>query len=202
MPLANNPYKGKFITFEGVDGAGKSSLIKLTSEFLVSMNIDVHTAFTPSNDVRNMEYWKEYSSPETNRSNFDPFGLDMIAFADRLLWQNRYLEPTLSKGVWVLCDRYLLNSLVYNQHKIFIDLLPYALGPNLGFVVTADITLVNQRIQKRGERENKDDISEKSMLNDRYILLGKKNEYVLVDTSNKSIEQSFDEILPQLCNLL
>jgi len=81
MPLKRNKALGKFIVFEGMDGVGKTTLVDLTYEFLKSQNVSVVKTFTPTNEIRNLPYWQEYADATTNRSDFDPFGLDMIAFA-------------------------------------------------------------------------------------------------------------------------
>lgn len=202
MPLQKNIFSGKFITFEGIDGVGKTSLLNLSAEFLNSNNINVVKTITPTIEIRNLSYWKEYANAETDRTNFDAFGLDMIAFADRLVWQNRFLEPTLSKEIWVLCDRHILNCMVYNQHDIFLQLLKYVIKPDLGIVVNAKLEVVSERIKKRGEREHPECTSEKEKMAKRYLEMAKKNDYLLIDTTKETPEENFEEIAKYLSGLI
>ena len=202
MPMCEHEYQGKFITFDGIDGSGKSTLLNMVFDYLTFNKIKCFKTFTPCKEIRELSYWKEYADPKTDRSNFDPFGLDMIAFADRMIFQNRILEPLLASSVFVLCDRYILNSLVYNQHEIFLKLLPNIIKPDLGIVVTTDIVTVNSRIAQRGEVENKDDIEEKRIISDRYIELAKSNQYFVVDTSNCLPDESFEKIRPLVDKLI
>ena len=202
MNLYNNPFPGKFISFEGVDGVGKTTLLDLTASFLRKKGIKVETTYTPSAEIRNLSYWKAYGDANSDRSDFDPFGLDLVAFGDRLVWQNRFLIPLLQQGTWVLCDRHILNSLVYNQHACFLNLLNYVLKPDLGFVITVDIGTSVSRVRKRGEVETNEMIMEKQIMSERYLLMAKKYNYIIVDTTQNTPDQSFETIEKSLDMLI
>jgi len=198
--LRRHKFNGKFIVFEGIDGSGKSTLLERLFEYLSEHGVECIKTYTPTKEIRELSYWKEYAQAGTDRTYFDPFGLDMIAFADRMVWQNRFLEPNLEKGNVVLCDRHILNSLVYNQDNIFVQLLPRIIRPDLGFVTYTDLNIANERINQRGETENIEDIKEKKIIAERYFKLAIKNDYIVVDT-NHSINKSFITIVEHINRL-
>ncbi|MGI6316035.1 MAG: dTMP kinase [Christensenellales bacterium] len=103
--------KGKFITFEGVDGAGKTTQISLFSNWLLEQGEDVLLTREPGGD----------KPAEAIRSVIlDPAYDDMDALTEAYLYAaarcqhvRRVLRPAIESGRTVICDRYLDSSLAY-----------------------------------------------------------------------------------------
>jgi dTMP kinase len=103
--LINNPYPGKLIVVEGIDGSGKSTQIDLLHKWLQSRGYSV--------------YFSEWNSSELVKSTtrlakkermFTPTTFSLLQatdFADR--WENRIL-PLLKAGTIVLADRYAFTA--------------------------------------------------------------------------------------------
>jgi dTMP kinase len=95
---------GKFITFEGIEGSGKSLQMKMLGDFLVSRNIPFVTTREPGGTP----FGKEVRAVllEEQGARRVPEAELLLYLADRVQDLRELIEPSLQKGVHVLCDRY------------------------------------------------------------------------------------------------
>ncbi len=103
--------KGYFITFEGTDGSGKTSVIKEVEKHFKNKGYDVLVTREPggiriSEKIRDILLGKEY--PE-----MDPRTEALLFAAYRRQHLIEKIKPALEAGMLVLCDRYVDSSLVY-----------------------------------------------------------------------------------------
>ena len=102
--------KGKFITLEGVDGAGKSTHIPLIAELIASRGSEVVVTREPGGTALGEQLrallLHESMHPETET---------LIMFAARREHIERVIAPALERGAWVLSDRFTDASFAY-QH--------------------------------------------------------------------------------------
>ena len=93
--------KGKFITFEGIDGAGKSSHVEWLAEWLRQRGLLVHVTREPGGT----ELGEKLRTLLLN----EPMHLEtetLLMFAARREHLARLIEPALARGEWVVCDRF------------------------------------------------------------------------------------------------
>ncbi|PKO92387.1 MAG: dTMP kinase [Betaproteobacteria bacterium HGW-Betaproteobacteria-10] len=93
--------KGKFITFEGIDGAGKSSHVEWLAEWLRARGLVVHVTREPGGT----ELGEKLRTLLLN----EPMHLEtetLLMFAARREHLARLIEPALARGEWVVCDRF------------------------------------------------------------------------------------------------
>ncbi|OGC13040.1 dTMP kinase [candidate division WOR-1 bacterium RIFOXYC2_FULL_37_10] len=97
-----------FITFEGCEGAGKSTQIKLLHEYLLTLGHEVFVTKEPGGSLlgEKLRAIIFENEPEVLSEMF------MFA-ADRVEHVERVLKPALSAGKIVLCDRYIDSTLAY-----------------------------------------------------------------------------------------
>lgn len=93
--------KGKFITFEGIDGAGKSSHVEWLAEMLRERNLIVHVTREPGGTALG-EKLRELLLNEPMHLETET----LLMFAARREHLARLIEPALSRGEWVVCDRF------------------------------------------------------------------------------------------------
>jgi dTMP kinase len=100
--------RGRFITFEGVDGAGKSTQHRWLVEHLRGRGIDVVATREPGGTPLG-EALRELllSKPMTLETEA------LLMFAARREHVATVIEPALARGAWVLCDRFTDASLAY-----------------------------------------------------------------------------------------
>jgi dTMP kinase len=93
--------KGKFITFEGIDGAGKSSHVEWLAEWLREKGQIVHVTREPGGT--------ELGEKLRELLLHAPMHLEtetLLMFAARREHLARLIEPALNRGEWVVCDRF------------------------------------------------------------------------------------------------
>ncbi len=93
--------RGKFITFEGIDGAGKSSHVGWLAELLRQRGLVVHVTREPGGTELG-EHLRELLLHKAMHLETDP----LLMFAARREHLARLIEPALAKGEWVICDRF------------------------------------------------------------------------------------------------
>ena len=93
--------KGKFITFEGIDGAGKSSHVEWLAEWLRAQGKTVRVTREPGGT----ELGEKLRQLLLN----EPMHLEtetLLMFAARREHLAQLIEPALARGEWVICDRF------------------------------------------------------------------------------------------------
>jgi len=152
--------RGRFITFEGGEGTGKSTHAKLLADRLASAGIGVMLTREPG------------GSPGAEAIRHvlllgvaKPLGVEAEALlfaAARGDHVRQTIEPALVQGVWVICDRFIDSTRVYqgalgHLDPLFIRALERvtvgALRPDLTFIldVPAEVGL-ERALKRRGER--------------------------------------------------
>ena len=103
--------RGRFITFEGGEGAGKSSNVQLTAAFLRERGVEVVVTREPggtplAEDIRNL-----LLAPRDEIMQGDTELL--LMFAARSQHVGALIRPALARGAWVLSDRFVDASYAY-----------------------------------------------------------------------------------------
>lgn len=93
--------KGKFITFEGIDGAGKSSHVEWLAELLRERGLVVHVTREPGGTELG-EKLRTLLLNEAMHLETET----LLMFAARREHLARLIEPALTRGEWVVCDRF------------------------------------------------------------------------------------------------
>ncbi len=106
--------RGKFITFEGCDGSGKSTQLKLLSEYLTKNNIP-HIFTREPGGGKISEAIREILLNGKNSEMTDECEALLYA-ASRVQHLHDRVEPALSEGKLVICDRYVDSSLAYQAY--------------------------------------------------------------------------------------
>ena len=100
--------RGKFIVFEGIDGAGKTTQITRLAEALSGAGRAVYTTAEPTESVIG-DLLRAALSGKDDRT---PAEMAALFALDRI-GHNREIEAQLAAGKDVICDRYYYSSLAY-----------------------------------------------------------------------------------------
>ena len=106
--------RGKFITFEGCDGCGKSTQLKLLSAYLTENNIP-HIFTREPGGGKISEEIRQILLNGKNMEMTDECEALLYAAA-RVQHLSDRVEPALAKGELVVCDRYVDSSLAYQAY--------------------------------------------------------------------------------------
>lgn len=148
-------HNGFFIVFEGPDGCGKTTQIKLLSDWLTKIGVDHLVTREPGgtdigDEIRDIVHDLRHATTIKTRTEV------LLYQASRAQLTEEILEPSLEKGLVVLCDRYGDSSLAYQGHsrgigaQIIHQLNDFSTGG-----LTADLTICIMISAKEGIRRRK-----------------------------------------------
>ncbi len=152
--------KGQFITLEGIEGAGKSTMVNFIAEQLRNAGSDIVVTREPGG-TRIGEQLREILLDKNNEQLCDDAEL-MIIFAARAQHLKQVIEPALTSGKHVLCDRFTDASYAYqgggrgiNQQRIaqLEDWVQQGISPDLTLLFDLDVDTGLRRANKRGEAD-------------------------------------------------
>ena len=103
--------KGFFISFEGVDGCGKSTQVKLLRDRIESERRKVELVREPGGLKISEEIRKILLNPDNSAMNFETEALLMTASRAQLT--EEVIRPLLAKGFFVIADRFSDSTLAY-----------------------------------------------------------------------------------------
>ena len=151
--------KGKFITFEGCDGCGKSTQLKMLSNYLTDKGIP-HVFTREPGGGKISEAIREILLNGKNAEMTDECEA-LLYSAARVQHLHDKVAPALAEGKLVICDRYVDSSLAYQAHgrglgEDFIRKInAYALENYLpDATVFIDLTPADAFKRKHGADEN------------------------------------------------
>tara|TARA_B100000405_G_scaffold144387_1_gene100927 strand:- start:947 stop:1609 length:663 start_codon:yes stop_codon:yes gene_type:complete len=102
---------GKFITFEGGEGGGKSTQLALLAKVLEDAGIEVVTTREPGGTSGAEEIRDLLVRGTTDR--WAPLAEVLLHFAARIDHVEKVIQPALETGAWVLCDRFTDSTMAY-----------------------------------------------------------------------------------------
>ena len=156
------PNRGKFITFEGLDGVGKSTQLENLAKYLRDRGIDAFTTREPGGTAIGEKLRTVLLSSRT--SGLSPFAELGLMFADRAQHIDEQILPALSRGQWVLCDRFTDSSEAYQGggrqlgSEIVLQLhkgLCRDLQPDLTILMVSDVARTVARARRRNVEQSK-----------------------------------------------
>ena len=100
--------RGRFITFEGIDGAGKSTQIDVIETTLKARGLEVIRTREPGGTPLGEVIRKELLSV-----SMDPATETLLFFASRAEHIAQVIKPALNRGAWVLSDRFTDATYAY-----------------------------------------------------------------------------------------
>ncbi len=204
--------KGLFITLEGPDGSGKSTIIKLIQEYLLNKGIDFIQTREPGGtsigeDIRHiiLDNKNTHMAAETEA---------LLYAASRAQHVHEKIIPALEEGKLVLSDRFVLSSLAYqgvgrdlgiDKVKSINDFALDGLYPDLilFFHIDPEVTLKRKTIGTSGDRLEKEGTDFHNKVYNGYMELLKlyPDKIKLIDAS-QSREQVFKSSIEKIEELI
>ena len=111
--------RGKFITLEGGEGAGKTTLIKAVQAALVAKGLDVVVTREPGGTPGAEVLRDILLKGATDR--WSPVTEALLMYAARVDHVERLIEPALSRGAWVISDRFADSTMAYQGYGGGVD---------------------------------------------------------------------------------
>ena len=158
--------RGKFITFEGIDGSGKSTQLRMLSSELLMKGFEVLTTCEPGGTPLGRRLREAFLETEENVS---PLAELLLFAADRAQHVNFLVKPALEAGKIVISDRYADATFAYQgagrgfSEEVVNQVIEFAtegLKPDLTLFFDLPIEKALSRTTSRsdsGERKNRMD---------------------------------------------
>jgi dTMP kinase len=112
---------GKFITFEGPEGSGKSTQIRLLAEKLEEQGIEVRCTREPGGTATGEAIRSILQHDAVDECLGDRAEL-LLFTASRAQLMKQVILPALERGEWVLCDRFIDSTLAYQGFARGMDI--------------------------------------------------------------------------------
>ncbi len=154
---------GTFITFEGIDGSGKSTQLRLLASFLKVHQCEVVVTREPGGTPLGLRLRSALLDAE---EQVDPLTELLVFAADRAQHVRRLLRPALETGQIVLSDRYADATIAYQGAgrgfspqliKEMVDLATEGLRPDLTFLFDLPVADCVARTRRRTNSKYKGD---------------------------------------------
>ena len=192
--------KGYFITFEGIDGSGKTTQLELAEKFLKQRGYDVVTTREPGA----LEIGEKIRNILLNYNGVVSDKCEMFLFlADRAQHVETFIKPALESGKIVLCDRYTDSTIAYQGYargqdiELLMKLNNIAIRgllPDLTLLYDIPTEISQQRIGKEKDRMESSGSIFHEKVHQGYLTILKENPARIKKIDGtKSIDEVFEE---------
>jgi len=150
--------RGKFISFEGGEGAGKTTQAERIVEALGNAGIDAVLTREPGGTF-GAEAIRDLVLAGT-QDRWSGMTELLLMYAARLDHVEKLIKPSLERGVWVICDRFSDSSMAYQGHARGLgadrvaavhEAVMDGFEPDLTILFDIDPILAQKRVETRGE---------------------------------------------------
>lgn len=154
------PHRGKFVTFEGLDGCGKSTQLEKLAAALRDRGLSVVVTREPGGTATGEKIRQLLL--DTNTSSLAPLAELALMFASRAQHIKEVIQPALAAGRVVLCDRFTDSTEAYQGggrklgsepvlalHRILCG----DLQPELTILMDSDVALSVERARRRNQAQ-------------------------------------------------
>lgn len=194
--------KGLFITFEGGDGCGKTTQIKLLDEYLRNKGYKTLLTREPGSKglgVKLREILLNYDG------EVSPTCESFLFLADRAQHVDCIIKPAIDEGVIVLCDRHTDSTVAYQGYGRGLDLAQInmlnkiatgGLKPDLTIVLDVDVETSQARVGQEKDRMESAGIEFFKRVRQGFLEIARQEpERVKVIDSKQSIQEIHTKIL-------
>ena len=203
--------KGLFITFEGIDGCGKSTQLSLLKEEFVKEGVEFIEVREPGGTA---------VGEKIRTILLDKKNDSMTRMAELLLFEaaraqitEEVIVPALQRGVTVICDRFYDSTSAYQGYanKMGRDLTDFLnlkatndTSPDITFLLDIDPMTAYERRSGRGEEDRIEllGLSYQEKVREGYLELAKSEERIMVIDASAAPDVIFKEIHDKIWDLI
>jgi len=199
-------YKKKpiFVTFEGIEGSGKSYQCRKLYKNLRKKNLSVLLTREPGGTTsaeKIREVILEDYFHQNSKEKFNKYTDTLLYLAARNEHIENKIKPAIYKKKIIICDRFVDSTFAYQVFGKGVDknlvnsVHKYILGgikPDLTFILKVNISKALHRLKKRKKMNRYDKFSKNFYIKvqNAFIKIAKKNKrrYFVIDNSKDSVE--------------
>lgn len=187
LNMRNNETTGLLITFCGLDGCGKTTMINrlvtdLRNEYALFLTKQ------PTDFVRKSDIFRTYMDCP-DHSAYDYRSLSLLAASDRIQHTSKVIEPEMKSGKIVISDRYYYSCLAnlrargFTGDKWIYEIAESVAKPDLAFFLDVPVETAVKRVRSRpAESDRYIDMELQYRLREEYLAICKSNGGILIST--------------------
>lgn len=207
--------KGKFITFEGIDGSGKSTQLRLVEQYLAAAGHDVVSTLEPGGTPLGRQLRSVFLE---TKETISPRAELLLFAADRAQHVELLIKPSLAAGKIVISDRYADATVAYqgagrgfdpDTIAQIIDIATDGLMPDLTLFFDITVETALERMKARhmsGSEANRMDGETAEFyerVRDAYLVVAAREpERVCVINAEGTIDEIFEKTVAVLSERL
>ena len=203
LKMKENTTKGCLITFCGLDGCGKTTLIHILEKELNARGKKVILTKQPTNAVRESEIFRAYmDSPD--HTQFDYRSLSLLAASDRIQHCAHIIEPSLENGEIVISDRYFYSCLAnlkargFKEDEWIYEISESIIKPDVAFFLDVPVDEAMRRVRMREEEKDRYiDVELQYRLRNEYMSICAQNDGIFMSTKD-----SIDELTKRAVDIV
>ena len=192
-----------FITFEGIDGCGKSTVARLIAERLKEQGKNVELTIEPT------KTWLGEAVRRSYTEEIHPYTEAFLFLADRATHTD-WIKEKISQGSIVISDRYSDSTVAY-QAALFHQKLggsmpeyvkwlqevsqPVIINPDLTLLLDIEPEVSLSRLTDRAEMEKFETLENLKLVRENYLAIAKDSPQIKIIDSSKSLEEVVEEAL-------
>ncbi|MCL2039944.1 MAG: dTMP kinase [Bacteroidetes bacterium] len=195
-----------FISFEGIDGCGKTTQLKLLNDYLNELGYKVIAVREPGGTPLSEKIREILLNKNNNISNIAELLLFEAARAELI---HNIIKPACNEGVFVLTDRFIDSTLAYqgygrgldtNYINILNTIATEMLIPDITFYLQLPLSIVKQRysIKKLDRIEQLGEVFLQKVIDGFDIIASNNTERIIIIDATQSIEKVFQNIKNKL----
>lgn len=150
-----------FITFEGIDGSGKTTQSKLLADYFKQIRGEDSVVLT--REPGGTDFAEKIRSVLL-RTNVDPISELLLLVSMRYEHMKKLILPALQEGKTVICDRFIDSTIAYQGYGLGVDLeliknlhkLAEIRYPDITFILDIDVEVGLSRAKDKNKYEEMD----------------------------------------------
>ena len=194
----------QFISFEGIEGCGKSTQAKKLYEYFLSKQIDCLLTREPGGSVAGEKIRGILLDEEIDKLSAKSELL--LNFASRIEHVEKVIKPALKSGKIVICDRFVDSTFAYQGSAMGIafeeieKIQKIAIGefiPDITFLINVSVDEAFARISARGNNNRYEKLGNEfhQKVYEGFFELAKKNSRIKIVDGTQNQQQVFQKIL-------
>lgn len=199
---------GLFISLEGGEGSGKSTLIKLIQKYYETKKRVVITTREPGGTSISEEIRDVLLNKNNTMMNYKTEAL--LYAASRSQHLNELILPAIQRGNIVLCDRFLDSSLAYQGYarnlgvEEILEINKFALDklPDVTFFIDVPPSIAMTRVERRVNKQDRLDLEKLDFHNIVYkgfkAVAKKYSDRIVTIDGTKTIDEIYNDIISHL----
>lgn len=203
--------KNLFITFEGIEGCGKSTQAKKLHEYLLKNNVKNILTREPGGTVIGNEIRAILLNERDHK--IQEMSEVLLNYASRLENLEQVIKPALNQGSVVISDRFFDSTIAYQGYGLDVDLSAIQaiqkivigdFAPQITFLLDLEVSQAFERIKARADNNRYEQLAYQfhEKVRTGFLNLAKQNQRIKIIDANQDSEQVFLQILNNLKQFL